>query len=1224
MLSKLISIFILIGSAAVCCSGQVTALGFRPVAAEYSTALDRMILVSAGPNLLHIYSPITQADQAVALSAAPLSLAVSPDGMHAAVGHSSLVSYVNLGTGVVEKTVGISFSAANLALSSTWIYVFSGASSSGASTLSINIGTGAVSSKGVIFTGTTTRYNAAVNTIYGTRDGTSPDDIERYDISNGPIANQTDSIYHGDFPICGPIFFSPAGDRIYTGCSTVFRASTDASQDMRYIKTINSAASLRSLAESVPLNRIALIQGSISVFGATPNDSVVFLYSADYLNPIGQFALADFAGGGKTFKAHGKWVFFNAASTFLYAVDEADSTSGLLNDFAIQVIPMAASTCAVSVNSSLNVTVSGDGAMGTANIGGPPTCTYQASTDSGWLQIVSGGYGSGNGTLTYLARANPGPASRTGTITIGNAAVTVTQAAQSPASLTGLPYNVTDASYNRSINRLVLISTMPNELHVYDPVGRTDQMIPLPTAPISLSVSPDGRMAAVGHDGGVSFVDLQQNLVSGVFPITNRVLGAVIDGNGFAYLFTPYGPFSGGIYSINVGTGATTTSSANVYGVGVARLSADGGSIYGLASSYIQKWTIQNGTISSSPTTNFSAGGCNNIWLTDDGARLINACGQVYRTSSVPSQDLQPNGTLAPLGSLTWVDHSAAMQMLAVIPAGGSPVPGPAQTPGAASIQLYQDAFLIFAGTISLPQFSAGNSTYPGYGQFVFWNADQTRLIAVEKADASANLLSAYGVSVLSPATTGQSVFSFQSLGGFSTTTAGSSNSTTVGSVHIQASAQSPTPAGLAIFADRQNGVLVSEATVPAVAPGSSGVIYAEAGNSVNTGIAIANPNTTPASVSFYFTDQTGKKYGTGTTTIVPNGQIAAFLSDPPFNGGTAISGTFTFNSSVPVGAIALRLLINQRGENIWTTLPVLQPFGNYFVPVFPSFADGGGWVTQFVLVNTTSGVSKGTLQFYPSGSLSPVLPAPVSVTINGQTGNKFAYSIPAGTAIKLKTSGAGPSVQVGFAQAVADPGYITPTGVAIFSETGGDGTTISEAGVPANSPSSDMVLYAEGSLDASQIRTGLALANTSSSAINVTLSLTTLNGAALRPSATLTIPGNTQLQRFLDEMPGFQNLPAFQGVLRITTPSNPVAVMGLRSRYNERGEFLMTTTSPITASSFPTYSSISYMFPHFADGGGFTTQFILLSQGQSASGQLQLFDQNGRPIAPGFQGQTP
>jgi hypothetical protein len=549
------------------------------------------------------------------------------------------------------------------------------------------------------------------------------------------------------------------------------------------------------------------------------------------------------------------------------------------------------------------------------------------------------------------------------------------------------------------------------------------------------------------------------------------------------------------------------------------------------------------------------------------------------------------------------------MQMLAVIPSGNF------QASDAAKIQLYQDAFLNFAGIIPLTRFSVGSATYPGYGEFVFWNADQTRLIAVEKADASASLTSSYGVSVLSPSTAGQTVFSFQSLGGYSTTTAGTSNSTTVGSARFQGSAQSQNPTGLAIFADHQNGVLVSEATVPAVTPTSNGVIYAEVGNSVNTGIAIANPNTAQANLSFYFMDQNGNKYGAGTMTIPPNGQIAAFLNQPPFNGGASIAGTFNFSSNVPVGAIALRQLINQRGENIWTTLPVVPMFGGFSVQAFPSFADGGGWVTQFVLVNSTSFPSKGTLQFYPPMSFSPI-PSSVIVTIDGQTGNTFPYSIPPGTAIKLKTSGSGTSVQVGYAQAIPDPGYPTPSGVAIFSETSADGTTIAEAGVPASSLLFDMLVYAEGSLDASRIRTGLALANTSTTAVNATLSLTTLNGAALGPSTTLTIQGNTQLQRFLDEIPGFQNLPAFQGVLRIT-PSSPLAVMGLRSRINERGEFLMTTTSPVSATNF---ASSTYMFPHFADGGGFTTQFILLSQGQSVAGQLQFFDQSGQPVAPGFQ----
>ena len=55
----------------------------------------------------------------------------------------------------------------------------------------------------------------------------------------------------------------------------------------------------------------------------------------------------------------------------------------------------------------------------------------------------------------------------------------------------------------------------------------------------------------------------------------------------------------------------------------------------------------------------------------------------------------------------------------------------------------------------------------------------------------------------------------------------------------------STTPSGIAFFEFRQDGVLVAEAGVPASEPVREGRIYAEVEGSVNTGLAIANPNST-------------------------------------------------------------------------------------------------------------------------------------------------------------------------------------------------------------------------------------------------------------------------------------------------------------------------------------------------------------------------------------------
>ena len=82
---------------------QQTRLTSRPLRAEYSKSLDKIIMLSASPDQLHIYDPVTKADTAVALSRTPLSLSVSLDGKYAAVGHDSLLTYINLSTGSVEK-----------------------------------------------------------------------------------------------------------------------------------------------------------------------------------------------------------------------------------------------------------------------------------------------------------------------------------------------------------------------------------------------------------------------------------------------------------------------------------------------------------------------------------------------------------------------------------------------------------------------------------------------------------------------------------------------------------------------------------------------------------------------------------------------------------------------------------------------------------------------------------------------------------------------------------------------------------------------------------------------------------------------------------------------------------------------------------------------------------------------------------------------------------------
>ncbi len=362
----------------------------------------------------------------------------------------------------------------------------------------------------------------------------------------------------------------------------------------------------------------------------------------------------------------------------------------------------------------------------------------------------------------------------------------------------------------------------------------------------------------------------------------------------------------------------------------------------------------------------------------------------------------------------------------------------------------------------------------------------------------------------------------------------------------------------------RQNGVLVTEAAVPASLLIQGGRIYAEVQGAVRTGLAIANPNPQLVTISFFFTDEIGGRFAEGSTTIPANGQIARFLDEAPFNGGSTVTGTFTFTSSLPVGATALRGFVNQRSDFLLTTLPVADLAStNTSDIVFPHFADGGGWTTQVILVNPSDFPVEGTIKFSNTVTTSS-LPNSISTPIGLNT---FGYSIPPRSARRLVSGGLGLPPRTGWVSIKPRVGSFTPSGSVIFSFRQ-EGTTVTEAGVPPVAEGKAFRLYAESSGDfeaqeIGSIQSGLVVSNSGSATATVDLALTTLEGVPTGLGAQISVLPNGQVAKFLKQINGFESLPEpFQGILRITTNALAgVAVAGLRGRYNERQDFLIAPT---------------------------------------------------------------
>jgi hypothetical protein len=418
-------------------------------------------------------------------------------------------------------------------------------------------------------------------------------------------------------------------------------------------------------------------------------------------------------------------------------------------------------------------------------------------------------------------------------------------------------------------------------------------------------------------------------------------------------------------------------------------------------------------------------------------------------------------------------------------------------------------------------------------------------------------------------------------------------------------------PSGVAVIGSRQNNVLISEAGVPASPPITSGRTYAEITDVLDTGLAIANPNSTPATITFFFTDGSGINVASGSTLIGANAQLSKFLDQPPYNLASPFQGTFTFTSNIPVAAVALRGLKNERGEFLMSTLPVIDTMATPVsgVPILPDYADGGGWTTQILLVNPTDTVLTGKLQVMSTDGM------PSDVTIAYQTGNVFQYSIPPRSSQKFVTEGSQSTTATGSMRIVPD-GPTDPASEAVFSYKP-QGITVSEAaGLVATGTAVRMYVEASGiSGQPDNIQSGFAVASSSSSKTNLTFELTQLDGTPLPGVApvSFSLAGGGQLAKLLPDI--FPNLPnPFKGVLRISTASSAISVIGLRNRYNERSDFLMTTM-PAGVENTPSIPA-QLTFPHLVDGGGYTTQLILLSgtTGRSA-GNLRFYDTNGQSL---------
>jgi C-terminal processing protease CtpA/Prc len=438
-------------------------------------------------------------------------------------------------------------------------------------------------------------------------------------------------------------------------------------------------------------------------------------------------------------------------------------------------------------------------------------------------------------------------------------------------------------------------------------------------------------------------------------------------------------------------------------------------------------------------------------------------------------------------------------------------------------------------------------------------------------------------------------------------------------------------PYGVAVYSFKNsNGVIVSEAAVPVSPPTTSARVFVDyrsgvptpgsvgARVDVDTGIALVNYGSVTANVSYTLRDKAGAVLVAGHGTIARGAHFAKLISQlsdlaPDFrlpdNFPTNIQfGSLDIASDQPLSVLALRITVNQRRETLLTSTPVVDlTRASGSLPLyFPQFADGGGYLTTLILLNTSTAVETGKLALLGDDGLPLVVRH-----ADGTSGSTVSYSIQPGGTYRFQTAGSSENAAVGWVQVTPDAGTQSPAGAGIFSFSQ-EGILVTESGIPAAALTTHARIYVDHSGNRG---TGLAIANPANSELNVTLMAYEKDGNTPAGNAgdPLILQKSGHTARFVSQM--ISGLPAeFSGVLDISS-SSPFIALTLQSLTNSRGDFLLTTF-PIADATQPAPAPI--VFPQIADGGGYLTRFVFIAAGAPAGAELTFYADNGTLLAVG------
>jgi hypothetical protein len=407
--------------------------------------------------------------------------------------------------------------------------------------------------------------------------------------------------------------------------------------------------------------------------------------------------------------------------------------------------------------------------------------------------------------------------------------------------------------------------------------------------------------------------------------------------------------------------------------------------------------------------------------------------------------------------------------------------------------------------------------------------------------------------------------------------------------------------AGYAIFTSHAPGNPAQDATAPAVTAATRILVPFDNSSGLITAVAVVNPNATPETILVNIKTSDGA-VSNGTLPSQPAKGQKTFLMPtayPETAGKSGLAEFYTNSGTIsiialranPSGAFTSAPVYSESGPPILggTSHPVGANFSKMVAStslaasqrlIIPQVADGDGWRSTIVLINTSASAELVTLKFNQRiGTAGATMlwnpPFNESVSLTN-------LSLPGGTALFLHTPGSAATLTQGWGELDADPAVV---GYAIFTSAA-PGNPAQDATAPAGLSATRILVPFDNT---SGFIAAVAIANPNAAGETVSVNIRTSDGVT--STTTLpSLPANGQTTFLMPTQ--FPGTAGKSGLAEFFVNSGSFSIIALRA--NPSGAF---TAAPVY---FETGA------PIISTGGGTTIGKIV--QGSLALSKISFF----------------